>query len=1340
MVRHRWRLGALLLLCLALLAGASAAVAATNAIQTVAGTGTAGFAGDGGPATAARLNVPVQVLATADGGYYVADQINHRVRRVTAGGVISTVAGDGTAGFAGDGGAATAARLDAPSGLALAADGALLIADANNNRIRRVGTDGVISTVAGGGASLGDGGPATSAQLRFPYDIAVAADGSYLIADTDAGRIRKVATNGTISTVAGGGASTAEGVAATSASLNDPASVVLTGGGAFAIADTQNNKVRVVDGGGVIRTVAGDGVAGFSGDGGPGTAARLDRPARITLAPDGALLVADRTNNRIRRLAGGTISTIVGTGTAGSAGDGGAATAAQLNQAVGIDITADNDLLVADTFGARIRRVDLGDPPTTPLPPLDPPATPPARPVSPPPPPGPVTRNDTPPTVSSAFVTRTDPNYLCDAGRWSNVRSDFSYRWYRLGGSGFALRPVRVADSVTYRVPKTALGGRFYCEVTVTTTTGSRLTVGSAVTTLTGQPEIDRRAVRQSYGNVQVRGIDVFQTSQPSASSQTHQWSLNTYKGLCGSGVSTSYFPNSTACATPGLTGGDAQRADYQGVEVDADSDATAIVYVGSTDGAVSDPNAELVLRVRALVDGKAQRLVMTRRINGLRQRAERWVTDAERADGRAGFRIPLPATWLDAASRTTTKTLTLEASVSFPEGARLEECSSFAAILKRPGCSADNTFTLERVAVTDSLASLIIRTLPLVGSTTALNPPTDVLKAVTETSPGGNRMVIQPYGPSLDISAAEALTLKSDECSTSTSLRSCRMAAVGREVTAWLAASVENRNGYDVLLNVHRYATGEGGTEPGWKPNNGSLDSTTAVPRMFINDGSAQRPFTAAAHEFGHVLGHPHADRASSDPVSGSACGGNSGGQVGELWRPDNTGRLQGYAYGRYTALPNTIRGTDVDGDDPAAVSTNGALWDYMSYCGPENRAWLSPRNWQRQIFALRTYRRRAPARARQAGQAGSVAGRAFAVGVFGPKGASIARVVPAARENEVRGSVPGSPYQVVALAADGRTLGSAGADLSGDTDSPEPSGTFTAPLPSGAVAVEVRSGGRTVDRIQRTAPPKVRVTAPGRRTAVGPRGRLRVRWTTTDADSPRRSVTVLYAADGRDFRPVFQGPDRGRATIAGRVLPAGRRARVRVVVNDGFSTAGATSRRFRASGRGPVAQITAPSRGARVAGGRVLLRGAATDDRQQSLGDRALTWFDGRRRLGRGRSISAQISPGRRTVRLVARDRLGRSSSATVRVRVPFPPIEVTRLQVPTRVSPGARRARLRIATTVAGRLRIGGRSLRVGPRARTITLRLPRRPATGPLDLRYTVRSRGSRASGVARVLRF
>src|SRR5438132_316639 len=262
-------------------------VSPAGTITRVAGTLTvSGSTGDGGPAAAAKLNFPEGVAATADGGYLIADANNHAIRRVSPAGTITTVAGTLTvSGSTGDGGPATAAKLNSPAGVVATADGGYLIADANNHAIRRVSPAGAITTVAGTltvAGSTGDGGPATAAKLNPPCGVAATADGGYLIADRGNDAIRRVSPAGRITTVAGTltvSGSTGDGGPATAAKLNLPAGVAATPDGGFLIADGDNDAIRRVSPAGRITTVAGTlTMSGSTGAGGPATAAKLNFP------------------------------------------------------------------------------------------------------------------------------------------------------------------------------------------------------------------------------------------------------------------------------------------------------------------------------------------------------------------------------------------------------------------------------------------------------------------------------------------------------------------------------------------------------------------------------------------------------------------------------------------------------------------------------------------------------------------------------------------------------------------------------------------------------------------------------------------------------------------------------------------------------------------------------------------------------------------------------------------------------------------------------------------------------------------------------------------------------
>jgi hypothetical protein len=413
--------------------------AATGLIVTVAGSGIAGFSGDGGPATAAQLRFPRGIELDDSGNLLIADRVNHRVRRVSAAtGIITTVAGTGVSGFSGDGGAAVTARFAQPSDVAVLPGGDILVADTQNARIRvirastgaaqtvagngweRFGGDGfpatsaslfqpgglaqdaggnlyiaetgsqrirrvdaasgLITSVAGNGFGgfSGDGGPATGARLLFPRDVAVDAAGNLFIADASNDRVRRVdAATGIITTVAGGGfVSDPHGSVATNARLSALASMAFDRSGNLLLVD--NRRIRRVLPGAdglitgasdeIIVIVAGTGHAGFSGDGGPATSAGLGRPVAVALDATGDLLIADNETHRIRRVTAGEdglitgavdeiISTVAGSGVAGFSGDGGPATIARLNEPVNLTTDSFGDLFIAERGNQRVRRI-----------------------------------------------------------------------------------------------------------------------------------------------------------------------------------------------------------------------------------------------------------------------------------------------------------------------------------------------------------------------------------------------------------------------------------------------------------------------------------------------------------------------------------------------------------------------------------------------------------------------------------------------------------------------------------------------------------------------------------------------------------------------------------------------------------------------------------------------------------------------------------------------------------------------------------------------------------------------------------------------------------------------
>ncbi len=335
--------------------------AKAQTITTFAGTGVASYTGDGGPASTASFNEPDALSVDATGNIYVADYGNHCIRKISPSGIITTIAGTGVGGHTGDGGPATAAQLYHPGYVLPDGFGNIYISD-EGNYIRKINAAGIISTIAGNGTATysGDGGPASAATVNIPYGLALDGAGNLYFADRSNHRIRKINTSGVISTVAGTGVPgfTGDGVQATATEVYQPNYLCIDPSGILYFSDNGNQRIRKISSSGIISTIAGVGTIGATGDGGPATSAQLQWPAGLRFDPAGNLYIADAYNYKVRKVnVAGIISTIAGNGIMGYSGDGGPATAAELKQIFEIAFTPAGNLLALDYGNNVIREI-----------------------------------------------------------------------------------------------------------------------------------------------------------------------------------------------------------------------------------------------------------------------------------------------------------------------------------------------------------------------------------------------------------------------------------------------------------------------------------------------------------------------------------------------------------------------------------------------------------------------------------------------------------------------------------------------------------------------------------------------------------------------------------------------------------------------------------------------------------------------------------------------------------------------------------------------------------------------------------------------------------------------
>jgi trimeric autotransporter adhesin len=349
-------------LLFAVLLFGNAASVSGQIITTVAGGDSVGL-GDNGPATACELVHPTGVVFDASGNYYITDRAQNRIRKVSTSGIITTIAGTGMGLFSGDNGPATAAEINSPYGIAIDAIGNIYFADDGNERVRKIDTFGTITTIAGCGVQgyNGDNIPATDAQFYFLGGVAVDSAGNVYVDDYYNNRVRKISTSGTITTIAGTGIPgyNGESIIATNAEVYFPEGLCIDKQGNLYVAEINNNRVRKISNSGIITTIAGNGIAGYSGDNGPATACELNAPAGVFVdSKTGNIFIGDTRNSAVRKVSpSGVITTIAGNGVNHFSGDGGPAVLAELYYPIGIASDKDADIYFADQGNDRIRRI-----------------------------------------------------------------------------------------------------------------------------------------------------------------------------------------------------------------------------------------------------------------------------------------------------------------------------------------------------------------------------------------------------------------------------------------------------------------------------------------------------------------------------------------------------------------------------------------------------------------------------------------------------------------------------------------------------------------------------------------------------------------------------------------------------------------------------------------------------------------------------------------------------------------------------------------------------------------------------------------------------------------------
>jgi hypothetical protein len=944
--------------------------------------------------------------------------------------------------------------------------------------------------------------------------------------------------------------------------------------------------------------------------------------------------------------------------------------------------------------------------------------------------------------------------YFCNPGTWTgrDESIDYDYTWQRMTKDdrypgGYAI--TTVAYGRTYRAAselRPELYSWLFRCVVEASNAGGTTTADSPSKTL--DPTYDPLMLNPPFGNIRIRGIDVFQTVQPTAQAQMWHWpgTSDPFEESCGGGTPTSYIKAVNGACVKGPQ--DLQLTSYTGVTLDRNKPTQALVY-GDIEGRYApDLEQRFELRLTRVVSGQDKETIR-QQVRVLPRSDAPYVTPAQRGSTAFAQRVAIPASWLLPEG----DRLDLRAEISFVRGftqVNWRECENGV------DCSRDNAFTLYAL-LAETAPRVKVASVDMADQRQDTWDPNVTLKRAKQLFPGGEGIDAFKTGASVKVSDILSRTIDASECSAwkaKADLNGCIVAGISAALKDWEARNrTVTANGRTIPL-----ADMVMGLKPGsiWTiTETGTLENPDSYwyPTFFAETDDRNQPITGSAHEYGHAIGMPHAGKnLSADKTKTDAdksCEGDVGDQVGEFWAPDHSGRLQGTMF---DLAPGTST-PRIATDDVAAP-----LYDLMSYCPLprtlpqfENDHWISARNWDRVFRTLQAYQR-AKKQAAGAARAGGMVARAahsgpagagYAIGTIGPDGAKFERIVPADGSFIAPPANPASAVRLRTLDASGRVIGESGAVVDSLIDhDPGTAATFVGPVPKGAVAVEVARDGITLDRRVRSKAPKVTLLAPTRAGRVGNRRRLGVRWRASDPDGDALRAAVDYSADdGRSWTTLYSGDNSGGLTLSGRTLAASRRARVRVRISDGFDESAGVSGPFRVDGSPPSVRIQSPRRGEAVPEGtRVVLRGSAIDDRKLSLTGGRLAWFEGRRPLGTGEQLVASLAPGRHALRLVATDHLGRKATARTSVRVALAPLTITRLVYKARLARGAHSFTLTIAASAPATLRLRGRSFPVGRRARRVTVTLPARPRKGIVELPVSLSAPGrGRVSGVIALVR-